>query len=38
MSNETPLKGQDGFQEKYLWEDPLLQHECFKDKWFGFGG
>jgi len=32
MSDETHLKDQDGFQEKYLWEDPLLDNEQFRDK------
>jgi deoxycytidine triphosphate deaminase len=32
MSGENHLKVQDGFQEKYLWDDPLLSINRFKDK------
>lgn len=32
MSVENHLEEQDGFQEKYLWEDPLLANNSFKNK------
>ncbi len=32
MSDVNHLKEQDGFQEKYLWKDPLLANNSFKDK------